>query len=904
MLVPDAAAARRMRRLVCGEGARGGVLAGVPRELIDAASRAYLPAFQPGNWSEQFRRALGELNAFWSASFEVAPDETSIVVESAYSDLLHAVLPGELPPPSDASAFSKRLRQRYTDFHRLNAALAGTLPDELAVIQAVFATDADDALFRLQVEYLPGFPRLTPALERLLTRLNQDAGMPGDPELAAMLDQLADDAGSARPRSTLGAVQRGLYRDSTQAPPRKDDSVQWIGCRDFLEEAEIAVGCAQSLLGEHEELTPPQIGLMIPDDYPHALAVAEVFGLAGLPLAGLPTEHWRRDLGREAVLLFLQCRQKPAPAMALAALLDSPLMPWPRKTGAGLAQAVMDGDYRLRPPTDADAETRRMLELISGGDETPRTLAAALAEFGGLLRASPELDAHVGLARAAVAELTRVIDSMPGLDWSALRKGVIPHYLPDETSPDFNLEGITVWRESQEPWREVEHLLVLGFQEGRYPGATGRASVFTDDEIAELEQMTGLELPTRAMQLADRRARFRRQLATVSGSAMFLVPRRSPDGSTVGPSESLVFMASVLGVADKAAELVMDLDDPAQRAVLRHLALAPGEKAVPPRQPDCTDLTLKADLLAIRTNAKGEPRPESPSGLETLMVSPLAWVLRRLGAEPSGWAPEAPDVLLLGSLAHGVFEDIFAAGDELPAKRGLAGRVEKAVERRITEMAPFMRGAQWKVERSNLAGSLSRAVNAWRDTLERLDARVVAGEAWLRGEFCGVPIHGQADVVIALSDGRLLVVDYKRSSSGARRRQMQAGFDSQATLYRIMLESGDENAVEPLLADALSATDDIGIVYYMLNDQTALADAALAGSASIPGWETLDAAVSAGAIALIERRLQQVRRGRIALNGSEDEAYFEKEASVRPYALDVSPLVRYFMRDGESKGLR
>ncbi len=37
---------------------------------------------------------------------------------------------------------------------------------------------------------------------------------------------------------------------------------------------------------------------------------------------------------------------------------------------------------------------------------------------------------------------------------------------------------------------------------------------------------------------------------------------------------------------------------------------------------------------------------------------------------------------------------------------------------------------------------------------------------------------------------RLLVVDYKRSKSTKRRVQMDKGFDSQASLYRAMIESG------------------------------------------------------------------------------------------------------------------
>ena len=84
--------------------------------------------------------------------------------------------------------------------------------------------------------------------------------------------------------------------------------------------------------------------------FEYAVAVEDAFRLGGLALSGLPVERWRRDLGREAVFHFLYCRQKPAPAMAIAVCLSSPLMPWSAESGAELAQTVMDGDYELKPP--------------------------------------------------------------------------------------------------------------------------------------------------------------------------------------------------------------------------------------------------------------------------------------------------------------------------------------------------------------------------------------------------------------------------------------------------------------------------------------------------------------------------------------------------------------------------
>ena len=91
----------------------------------------------------------------------------------------------------------------------------------------------------------------------------------------------------------------------------------------------------------------PRIGILLPESFEYEVAVEDAFAFAGLPLSGLPRERWRRDLGREAIYYFLACRQKPAPAMAMASCLTSPLMPWDRATGAQLAQQVVNGNWQL-----------------------------------------------------------------------------------------------------------------------------------------------------------------------------------------------------------------------------------------------------------------------------------------------------------------------------------------------------------------------------------------------------------------------------------------------------------------------------------------------------------------------------------------------------------------------------
>jgi ATP-dependent helicase/nuclease subunit B len=306
--------------------------------------------------------------------------------------------------------------------------------------------------------------------------------------------------------------------------------------------------------------------------------------------------------------------------------------------------------------------------------------------------------------------------------------------------------------------------------------------------------------------------------------------------------------------------------------------------------------------LALNTDSNGQLKPESPSSLETMMVSRLAWLLRRLHAEPLGWAPEAPDVTLLGTLAHQVFEALFQANSPLPKREAIQAQVESLLDGAIRQHGPFLRGSQWQVERQHLAAELIKAALVWRDVLDGLGAQVLSNEQGLAGVFNGIAIHGKADVLLGLSDNRLLIVDYKRSSAGRRKPRMQKGYDCQASLYRTMLQTGGPKHKDNAeLVQRLKSADQTGIVYYMLTDQTALSDTALIGSGAIPHWDVLEGDIAHHAIELIKRRLNELRAGLLCLNREDDAEFFDKQAGIKPFALEHSPLIALFTVPGEAE---
>jgi hypothetical protein len=125
------------------------------------------------------------------------------------------------------------------------------------------------------------------------------------------------------------------------------------------------------------------------------------------------------------------------------------------------------------------------------------------------------------------------------------------------------------------------------------------------------------------------------------------------------------------------------------------------------------------------------------------------------------------------------------------------------------------------------------------------------------------------------------VVDYKKSSSGARRERMVKGYDIQAHAYRLMLTG-------------MRGKGRVGVMYFTMNDQIALTDTQGWLPSNLPGVEELAVDVSINAVACLEDIMENLRKGRISLNTSADRKRIPKETGIQPYALDASPLITRF----------
>jgi hypothetical protein len=293
------------------------------------------------------------------------------------------------------------------------------------------------------------------------------------------------------------------------------------------------------------------------------------------------------------------------------------------------------------------------------------------------------------------------------------------------------------------------------------------------------------------------------------------------------------------------------------------------------------------DLTALRTTPEGTPLPHSPSRLETLLVSPLGWLLDELGAKDLGWAPESLDVMTLGTLMHQVLEDVFEEGAPVPHEDKLAVTVPGVLDTAIHRHADWLTAAAWATERRSLLREAQDVCTAWAGFLRDTGAEVLHNEIPLAGDHGGLLLHGKADCLLKLPDGRILVVDHKRENTGKRRDRMTRGWDLQVALYRVMLEQPTEDtALSRLVAEGAQVVTG----YHMLRDGTVLSDA---HGGDVPRVETASTDASMKAMDHLAQVLAEVGAGTIRLNHAGDAKTFDKERGIKAYALK-NPLVAAF----------
>lgn len=829
--------------------------------LADVALAPKSAAWQLG------REIAGNPDPVWAYSAANAPVETIAAVTRALEDLVLAT--PDLRLPAHNTLPDSRARRHFEALIGLWQRMGDGLPEGLAPVRHILELPQGRFLTPMPVVEGSLDPLAPASMRALYARLQGEFG-----SVPAAPNQRKAKAGTR-----LHALQGGVAASQIEMGPM-DDSIDFYGLRDPASCADFAAALARRKI--EAGVAARDIAVICGGSVGQ---LARAFAAQGVPLSGLEAAPPQRDLVGEAALHLALAKRPPTPAMVLASLALSPLMPWPAQIGRDLAESVMGGDFRGRV-LGPNADHAALWADIRSSASSLAQLRFLMERICTGLTKGDEILARLSLPMG---------EGSP--DWEAILRS-IQVQPPRRSDPDRNLEGVSLWPAHETPWRDCRHLIVADFTDGLYPARPRANPLFLDSEIALIHQATSLQLQGREAGLAYGLARFDEALQAVSGSVIFLVPWRDLAGGRLSPSAGLSLVARAIDGVGDAADLIIDIAklSPSDWPVDHHFIDPAAEPLPPPKE-----LTFNGrDLLALRRNDEGAAKPQSPSRLETLLVSPLAWLLGELDAKAMEWGPEALDVMAKGNIAHDVFEHVFPAGDTLPTPEDLPDAVAAAYDTALNRHAPYLRSASWEMERSGLQREILKSAQGWLSHMQAIGAKVFGNELWLAGEAHGIRLHGKADAILELADGRLVVVDHKKSGSKGRRARMEAGWDLQAGLYRDMIARPIRKAPkgEPDGMDSLTGKS-VSIAYHLMNDGGLLTS----GLALTDGWPARDMgdAVNEGAITKLKERLAELGAGRIVMNTEADYDFFTKEAAFTPYALEDSPIVSAFILPAETE---
>ncbi|MGO4855234.1 hypothetical protein [Phaeovulum sp. W22_SRMD_FR3] len=274
-------------------------------------------------------RAIAEApDPVWAESLDNAPVETISAVTTALTDLVLAT--PDLKVPSVDHLPEHRARRHLLALVALWQRLGDALPEGLAPIRHVLTLPHGRFLDPLPVVEGSLDPLAPAAMQALYGRIRDEFGsVPASPYTPA-----------APIGSRLHALQGGVSAQAITSGVL-DDSLAFYGLRDPAACADFAAARARTLI---ESGVPARNIAVLTGDDPRQIARA--FAAQGVALSGLPGRLPERDVIGETALHLALAKRPPTPAMVLASLALSPLMPWSAQTGRDLAESLMGGDFR------------------------------------------------------------------------------------------------------------------------------------------------------------------------------------------------------------------------------------------------------------------------------------------------------------------------------------------------------------------------------------------------------------------------------------------------------------------------------------------------------------------------------------------------------------------------------
>ena len=864
ILVPDSLTATYVRRQLAMHNTTG-VKIGNFSALLDMLSELWLLPALEDPWATQFKHsALSFTDAFWTNSLAVDETATLTQVRASLALVLEGVPLEWTSTPAQPMSFQKsdhpRLSRYFNDLSRLWAQMQGARPYDQA--------RAKHWLLNAQ---------LTPIEHLQCHSLIDSRDLPQWQK--TIIERLQSITPVTKPIFELGFPKLKPWHHALLAgkpkPAEAYNPVICFSCRDLIAECQTVASMIQADIASGTE--PEQIAVMMPmEQGDYAQWLGQYVNQAGIAVSNdqrtVQITDWQSQLIKDLLIYQAQLR----PTMQLQSIVTNPLMPWTRSKGQYYATRIANNDLK---PLDEVPEDKALIDLIQSplSDQTLPNLTVwldAIFSHCQEVVATPLTTLRFAAKRL---ELQSLLDEVASAEWEVMLSLVLnqwqvsPIRLSDEAR--YRLNAVTFIDSNQHLPYSVHRLYVMGFNEGQYeqPTPNAGAIAFEDWQGLTLEyQQTSLAYTYPHPQFSGT-AWFTQWVSCLAQSQQQVIitsARQAYDGSVLHPSRTWLPLAQSLGKQLEVDALISPNESTIHPLLIWYeVPLTP---MTSPSLPESYEFnqSLLDKLTALNNDTQ---RPESPSSLETLMVSPLAWLFSRMGIETREWKVQQLDNALQGSIAHKVFE-LYEKHQRASMTSDL---FDELYESAVNKLAPFMQQAHWRIEKANLKREIHRAFEVFVPWCQAHQWEIREVEQKMEGRLWDWPIKGFIDAILH-SPNQVFILDYKKSKSDDRYKRLNAGFDLQTYIYRQLYTQSNGSA-------------NIVTGYFNLNDRVMVLDQAVKGSNDIE-VRTPDIPLeqqSSQAVDLVSERFTQLRLGQVMLNHT-SEAKAWRSRGVKAYAFENS----------------
>jgi|GEM_PF-2775267 len=912
ILVPDSLSARHIRQTI-SKLANSSTLKSVQNikvgtfnSLLSTLKEFWLLPDEADNWKEELQSsALKLTDVFWLNSIKV--DELT-VLEQLDASLIHILkalpLNEELEFIENASTSTE---QKYNDLVSLHREMNCLFPLEIAIARQWYGVARSDSLEHLNLFCLKDEFTFDYWQVLVIEALN-DIGMKRTANTDLILSVLERyNLQEGQQNCTFSSITQNLFISSSESlqPVEKPDNFIGLKCRDAIVETEIVTAMIQASVYDADNFE--NIVVMYPkhSDYPQWLAQA--FEANHVPFSNIVAQQniydWQTAFLRDAITI----KAEHTPPMALMSLLLNPLMPWNNNMAHYYARKVKEGrlDDILDKKSDNPPNITELLTLLLATEQSSNldNEEKATDELLNWLEASSKLltvKEEQGLTAQRMKLKLEQIKSWFLLysseDYPAQCTKVLnqlqPNKLKNHSQKMDWLNSVTLISEDEVYLKPIKHLYIVGFSHPNY-GFSNHSliqnTIFNKHHWLDLKLATGMDLTFFENWIINHKINFRNQMSKPSQGITITYAEQDFVGDANVLSETALDLALCFNAPDKV-DLNGLFTDVFESDATARITKEIYPKAIPAIVTD--DLNFNDNLLSVKKTKEGAQRPESPSSLETMMISPLAWLLESLSLTDQSWEIESLDIQLQGTIAHRVFE-LYQKYQGVSDSLSVFPQLYKQA---VLDEASFLLEPKWRLEFKQLEQQIQVALTQFVKWQKITNWKIISVEQRIMGELWNHPMKGFIDSVLnkeSGDDNSVLILDYKKSKSDGRLERLNSGFDIQNYVYRALYEQNFD-------------TQNIYTGYYNLNDQTMVLDQSPTNSTTqsdtsinevYPNKTITDQSVQAkGALS---KRFEQLRSGYIELN-SQGEVKGWKDFGITPYALQNNPIINRFFKSEEA----